>query len=167
MNSEVVTPKPAQESTAGEPSRRLALLALVGLTAVFLISLVLKPATGEYFTICGFKNFTGLPCPGCGLTHSFCAVAQGSLVEGFKYNLLGPPLYVFLMLVWVRSAGVLFNREKIVLTFDRIVDRLNLVRVIVYSFAVYGGARIVYLLAFKPLDLHNSPLSQLIARLIH
>ena len=39
MNSEVVTLKPAQESKAGEPSRRLALLALAGLTvAVFALA---------------------------------------------------------------------------------------------------------------------------------
>jgi hypothetical protein len=167
MASDVSTLNATKESMGEEPSRRLALFALVGLTAVFVISVLLKPATGEYFTICGFKNFTGLPCPGCGLTHSFCAVAHGSFVEAFKFNLLGPPLYVVLAFVWIRSAGVLINCETFVRTFDRIVDRLNLIRVIVYSFAIYGSVRIVYLLAFQPVDLHDSPLSKLIARLIH
>jgi hypothetical protein len=32
---------------------------------------------------------------------------------------------------------------------------------------VYGIARIVYLVAYHPATFHDSPLSQLIARLIH
>jgi len=161
-----------QPQTAGEvdtvqPSRKLATLALVGLTLVFIVSVLLKPATGEYFTICGFKNFTGLPCPGCGLTHSFCSLAKGNIGEAFEFNLLGPPLYLVLLFVWVRSACALFDRERMVLAFDRIAERFKLVRAFAYGFAIYGSARIVYLLAFQPLVVHDSPLSRLLAHLIH
>lgn len=149
------------------PSKKLALIALVGLAAVFLVSVLLRPSTGEYFTICGFKNLTGLPCPGCGLTHSFCALARGGVGEAFEFNLLGPPLYVVLILVWVRSACVLLNRESAVQAFHRITERFNFVRAFAYAFAVYGTARIVYLLVFQPSAFHGSALSQLIARLIH
>src|SRR6266436_5441192 len=89
-----------------QPSKRLVVLTLVGLSAVFLVSALLKPSSGDYFTVCGFKNLTGLPCPGCGLTHSFCALARGSIGEAFEFNLLGPLLYVVLALVWIRSACV-------------------------------------------------------------
>lgn len=147
------------------PSKKLALIALLGLTAVFAVSVLLKPATGEYFTLCGFKNLTGLPCPGCGLTHSFCALARGSIGEAFEFNLLGPLLYVVLILVWIRSACVLLNREKEVRGFRRITERVNVVRVFAYAFAVYGTARIVYLVIFHPSPFRESVLSQLIARL--
>jgi uncharacterized membrane protein len=158
-----------EESQAASlvPSKKLALFGLVGLSAVLIVSVLLKPSTGEYFTVCGFKNFTGLPCPGCGLTHSFCALAKGSIGEAFEFNLLGPLLYAVLVLVWVRSACVLFNRENAVRVFDRIAERFNVVRAFAYAFVVYGTARIVYLLVFQSAAYQESPLSRLIARLIH
>ena len=149
------------------PSKKLALFALVGLTAVLIVSVLLQPSTGEYFTVCGFKNVTGLPCPGCGLTHSFCALARGNVGEAFAFNLLGPFLYAVLVLVWVRSACVLFNREKAARVFDRIAQRFNVVRAFAYAFLVFGVARIVYLLAFQWSAYQESPLSRLIARFIH
>lgn len=148
MESHLSTMKPqlVAELNTTASSKRLALFALAGLTAVFVVSLLLKPSTGEYFTICGFKNFTGLPCPGCGLTHSFCALAKGDVGEAFEFNLLGPPLYAMLVLLWLRSAGVLFNKERAVRLFDRIAERFKLVRAFAYAFAVFGIARIIYLL---------------------
>lgn len=168
MQSTVPTMKPQQagELDTAASSKRLALLALAGLTVVFVVSVLIRPSTGEYFTICGFKNFTGLPCPGCGLTHSFCALAKGDAAEAFQFNLLGPPLFAVLVLVWLRSACVLFNKDKAVRMFDGIAERFKLVRAFAYAFAIYGSVRIVYMLAFQPW-LHDSPLSRLLARLIH
>ncbi|MEK6322933.1 MAG: DUF2752 domain-containing protein [Acidobacteriota bacterium] len=155
------------EPPAAGPSKWLAVFALVGLFAVFLASVLFKASTGDYFTVCGFKNFTGLPCPGCGLTHSFCAIGKGDIIDGFAFNLLGPPLFLVLVLVWIRSACVLLNRSKVVQLLDQMARRFNLVRAFAIAFGVYGIVRITYLIAFRPLTFHDSPLSQLIARLIH
>lgn len=155
------------EPTVAGPSRKLAVFALVGLFAVFLASVLFTPPAGEYFTICGFKNFTGLPCPGCGLTHSFCALGKGEVTDAFAFNLLGPLLFVVLVLLWIRSACVLLNRSDVVQLLDRIAGRFNVVRAFAIGFAVYGVARIVYLVAYHPVTFHESPLSQLIVRLIH
>lgn len=169
MDSSVTTIEPQRsgEDETPAPSKKLALLALAVLTAVFLVSILLRPATGEYFTVCGFKNFTGLPCPGCGLTHSFCSLAKGNFGEAFEFNLLGPPLYAVLILVWIRAGAVLIDRKRIAGMFDRLAERFKLVRAFAYGFAIYGSARIVYLLAFQPSILHDSPLSRLFARMIH
>ena len=150
-----------------QPSKRLAVLTLVGLSAVFLTSVLLRPSSGDYFTVCGFKNFTGLPCPGCGLTHSFCALGNGDILGAFAFNLLGPPLFLVFVLVWIRSASVLLNGSNLVQLFDRTASRFNLVRALAIAFGVFGVVRIIYLVAYGPLDFHDSPLSQLIARLIH
>jgi hypothetical protein len=160
---------PVEESQAAAPvpSRKLALFALIGLTVVFIVSALLRPSTGEYFTLCGFKNLTGLPCPGCGLTHSFCALAKGRILESVEFNLLGPLLYAVLVVVWLRSACVLLNKEKAVRVFDRFAKRFNFVRAFAYSFAIFGVARIVYLLAFQSSAYQESPLLRLIARFIH
>jgi hypothetical protein len=154
------------EAASARPSKKLALFAIAGLSVVFLLSVVLKPPAGDYFTVCGFKNFTGLPCPGCGLTHSFCALAKGDVSDAFSFNLLGPALFLVLVFAWIREMGVLWNRNNVVQLLDRAAGRLNLVRIFAIGFGVYGVARIVYLLAFHPFNFHDSPLSQLIARLI-
>ena len=149
------------------PSRRLAFFGLTGLFAVFLASALFRPPAGEYFTVCGFKNFTGLPCPGCGLTHSFCALAKGEMVGAFGFNALGPPLFLVLVLLWIRSACVLFNKGGVVQLLDMIASRLSVARTFAIAFAVYGVVRIVYLIVYDPVAFQNSPLSHLIARLIH
>ena len=150
-----------------QPSKRLAIFALVGLFTVFLASVLFRPPAGEYLTICGFKNFTGLPCPGCGLTHSFCALGKGELTDAFGFNLLGPPLFLVLVLIWIRSAFVLSNRIGAAQLLDRIARRFNVAWTFAIGFSVYGIARIVYLVVYHPISFHDSPLSQLITRLIH
>ena len=156
-----------EQPAAQRPSRKLALFGLAGLLTVFLASFLFRLPEGEYFTICGFKNFTGLPCPGCGLTHSFCALGKGEVADAFGFNLLGPPLFAVLVLLWIRSACVLLNRIDIVRRLDRIAGRFNIVRAFAIGFAVYGIARIVYLAVYDTASFHDSPLSHLIARFIH
>ena len=156
-----------ESSAVEQPSKKLAVFGLVGLFAVFLASVLFRPPIGEYFTVCGFKNFTGLPCPGCGLTHSFCALGKGEVIDAFGFNLLGPPLFLVLVLIWIRSACVLSNRIGAVQLLDRIARRFNVVWRFAIGFAVYGIARIAYLVVYHPVSFHDSPLSQLIARLIH
>jgi hypothetical protein len=150
-----------------QPSKKLAVFGLVGLFAVFLASVLFRPPAGEYFTVCGFKNLTGLPCPGCGLTHSFCALGKGEVIDAFGFNLLGPPLFLVLVLIWIRSGFVLSNRIGAAQLLDRIARRFNIAWTLTIGFAVYGIARIVYLVAYHPVSFHDSPLSQLITRLIH
>ncbi|MGC4046043.1 MAG: DUF2752 domain-containing protein [Armatimonas sp.] len=52
--------------------------------------------------ICAFKNLTGLPCPGCGLTRSFVCLGHGHIAEAFHYHILGPALFLGIL-----SAAVL------------------------------------------------------------
>jgi len=155
------------ETAAEQPSRKLAVFGLIGLFAVFVASMLLTPPDGDYFTVCGFKNFTGLPCPGCGLTHSFCAIGKGQVTGAFGFNLLGPPLFFVLILLWIRSACVLLKKSEAVQRLDRIAARFNVVRAFAYGLALYGVARIVYLLAYDPVTFFESPLSKLIGRLVH
>ena len=150
--------------SAEPPSRKLAVFGFAGLLVVFLASLVLRLPPGDYFTICGFKSLTNLPCPGCGLTHSFCALGKGDVADAFAFNLLGPPLFLVLFLLWVRSGCVLFNGTAAVQQLDRMARRLNIVRAFVIGFVVYGIARIAYLIAYHPMTFRDSPLSQLIGR---
>lgn len=149
---------------AEPPSRKLALFGFAGLLVVFLVSFLFRLPAGDYFTICGFKSLTNLPCPGCGLTHSFCALGKGDIADAFAFNLLGPPLFFVLFLLWVRSGCVLLNGTAAVQRLDRMAGRLNIVRAFAIGFVVYGIARIAYLIAYHPIAFRDSPLSQLIVR---
>lgn len=151
-------------------SRKLAALSLAGLSLVFLASVVFKPGaagpSGDYFTVCGFKNMTGLPCPGCGLTHSFCALGKGDLPSAFAFNALGPLLFLGLALIWARAALVLASKTEAVDAIDRWTWQFKLVRNFVIAFGVFGLARILYIvLILRPENLGQTPLMRLVARL--
>ena len=143
-----------QRLAARRYSKRLAIITFIGLGAIFAASLFYTASEagpdGNYFTICLFKNITGLPCPGCGLTHSFCALGKGDFGAAFGYNLLGPPLFLFLLVLWIRSICVLRGWERPVVAYDRVVARANPGMMIVIAFALFGLGRILVLLMSRP-----------------
>ena len=47
--------------------------------------------------LCGFRQLTGYPCPGCGMTRSFVFLAHGHVLEAFKLNPMGPFLFLFFL----------------------------------------------------------------------
>ena len=71
------------------------------LSAIFLISFVYVPDPEPAVSLCVIKHFLGIPCPGCGLTHSFCALSHGHFLESFQWHALGPPIYFILLAVWL------------------------------------------------------------------
>lgn len=157
-----------EEARSG-PSRGLAVMALVSISIIVAVSIVWRPASaspsGDYFTLCGFKNLTGLPCPGCGLTHSFCALGKGNVGDAFAFNLLGPIVFVLLLLVWARAVGVLRGRIGFVQWIDRSLERFRLVKTVTLAFLVFGVARIVYILVFHSETLQSSPVARFISGL--
>jgi len=81
-------------------------LMLTGITATILaISFAVRASQLPKTPYCGFKAITGKPCPGCGLTRSFCAISHGRLGKAWDYNPFGFPLYVltafFMVFPWV------------------------------------------------------------------
>lgn len=66
--------------------------------AVLLVASALLPlpqsnAIAGMPSICAFHNFTGLPCPGCGLTRSWVSMAHGQFANAFVWHPLGPFLF--------------------------------------------------------------------------
>jgi len=73
-----------------------------GMAVSLLAAPALSPRTVESGPVlCPFRRLTGLPCPGCGMTRSFVAVAHGDIGSAFAYNRLGP----LLMAIFVIAVG--------------------------------------------------------------
>lgn len=53
---------------------------------------------------CLFRLVTGAPCPSCGLTHGFIALAHGDLPQAVHDNLMTPALFLALALAGVLAA---------------------------------------------------------------
>ena len=61
--------------------------------------------TGK-FQLCIFRIFTGLPCPGCGLTRAFILLLQGKILSSLHYHLLLLPVLFTLL-----TAGAAFTAK--------------------------------------------------------
>lgn len=78
---------------AGPPRRRRALDAALCF-GVLAASFLYAPYAHDGPVLCPLRLVTGIPCPACGLTRSFCALASGRPVEAFAHHLLGPPAFL-------------------------------------------------------------------------
>jgi hypothetical protein len=129
------------------PRGELAALGLI--TAMFAASVVWHPSDDGGYVFCPFRRATGVPCPGCGLTRSFCAVAKGHVERGFDLHWLGPALFLVAFVYWVRGVAVAAGYGEAVARFDDTVGRWRLVRagaaVLLVAWAIrlatlaYGG----------------------------
>jgi len=87
---------------------RPATLALIGLAVGSLVPLAWLtsgPST------CPFKIFTGLPCPGCGLTRSAVALLHGDLAGSVFYHPLGAPIVVTTVVIGLVDAWMWWRRR--------------------------------------------------------
>ncbi len=81
------------------------LVVLIVCAGILLSAALLSPSTGNLKigpltlpSLCMLRNTTGIPCPGCGLTHAVVAAVHGDWKESFVYHRLGPLVVGFLML---------------------------------------------------------------------
>lgn len=94
------------------------------------------------FNTCLFKLVTDLPCPSCGLTHSFISLGHRHLKEAFFYNIMGPFLYLFTLLVLFIAFYDLFSRKNILF---QLWDKFrNYILIIVIALALFSWAWNIY-----------------------
>ncbi len=68
-------------------------LATLGAAGVLVMSLLYVPGKMPPISQCLLSEVTGVPCPLCGMTRSFCAAAKGRLAEALAWHPLGPVLF--------------------------------------------------------------------------
>ena len=90
--------QPAPTHPGRRPDERWALAAAV---AVYTISAALPMALLDAGPIlCPLRRLTGLPCPGCGLTHAFVSLGHGDIAAALRFNALSLMLFP-LGLLWI------------------------------------------------------------------
>jgi len=82
--------------TCESPPRRTAGLITAAVVACVLIACSVTEVQARLaFSPCIFRNVTGLPCPGCGMTRGFTAMGHGRPAEAWRFNPLAPFAYMF------------------------------------------------------------------------
>ncbi len=70
-----------------------AVLVSLACLGVLVASRLLPPDGLPGVDLCAFHALTGLPCPGCGLTRAFCALARGHFYEAWQLHPFAFPLF--------------------------------------------------------------------------
>ena len=93
-------------------------------------------------TLCLFRRYTGIPCPGCGITRSLVCCAHGNFADAIHFHLLGPLVF----------AGLIFVSLQHLPTLRRISLPQSLVTISGYiGLVLIFGVWIVRLAGWVPL----------------
>lgn len=79
-------------------------------TLILAAAVLVSPDRLPEMDICWMRALLGIPCPGCGLTHAFCAIGHGRFTEAWAFN---PFSFLFFILAmgwalspfWVHRQG--------------------------------------------------------------
>jgi uncharacterized membrane protein len=61
---------------------------------------------------CPFKWITGIPCPGCGMTHAFLAAAQFDFANAFLYHPLFPLVLLCFLIVAIQAVRYIASSHR-------------------------------------------------------
>lgn len=119
---------------------------LIGLGLLILSILYLKVGEG-FWLFCPIYKFTGLYCPGCGITRMLSSILNGNFYQAFRYNPLVFLLIPFMIFHFTDSIIAFYKKRKTVLEkYEPYVWY-----VLIGIFMVYGVLRNVPLFSFlKP-----------------
>lgn len=133
----------ASASFVSRQARARAWLILAGLSAMFAVSLLWRPPDEPLFIICPFRVFTGLPCPGCGMTRAFCAIGHGEVWRAINFNALSPALFLAAIAMWTSAAATLLNFNRVRESLSRLRPNALDTKILFALVFVWWAARLV------------------------
>jgi len=116
---------------------------LAGLSAVFIISIVWRPPDDPSFTLCPFRFFTGLPCPGCGMTRAFCALGHGEVWRAVRFNALSPVLFLGAAGAWTSAWATVLRCDRVNAFLLRLCPNAVVAKVMLALVGVWWAVRLV------------------------
>lgn len=136
--------RPYQSPSSASVERHLAWVTLAGLSVMFIISMIWRPADEPTFILCPFRALTGLPCPGCGMTRAFCALGHGELLRAIHFNALSPLLYLSFIVTWIGAAATLLRLHRVQAAVMRLRPNMATGIAILALVLVWWVVRLVY-----------------------
>lgn len=77
---------------------------------------------------CFFKYLTNIPCPGCGLTRSFISILNLELISAIKYNILGIPLFITIILLNIYLIkDIIYNKKSTITLINKILTNYKII----------------------------------------
>ncbi|MBF2056208.1 MAG: DUF2752 domain-containing protein [Cyanobacterium sp. T60_A2020_053] len=115
---------------------------------------------------CLILSFTGIPCPSCGLTRSFIALAQGKIILSLQKHLFGLPLFLFFLLTTIHLFLEIISKKKVNSQVYTWLSNKKIQCLILISLVVYYGGKLLILYHDGTLvtDFEMSPLGNLISQ---
>ena len=95
-------------------------------------------------TICGLRVLTGLDCPSCGLTRAFQAMGRLDVAGAFRYNPLGPALFLGTLAFWGYATGMVCTGGRLRLPAWWRRHRIHFAWVALAIFLLVGLGRMGY-----------------------
>ena len=95
--------------------------------------------------VCPLHGISGLPCPGCGLTRAFCALAKGDVAGALAFNAFSIPLALLFIVAPLIAAGEIIARRRF--AFYDFMYSWKLGCVMCGAVAAYHMCRIVFWIA--------------------
>jgi hypothetical protein len=140
------------------------------------LALLTTPLWGAYFysytnyespLFCPIKALTGIPCPSCGMTRSFLAIARGNLPASIEYHLFGIILFISLLITVIHLSLELGIKRNITTFYSRLIHQETNLIILLIIFLVYYLVRLYYWGISGELitDFYNSPLAHFFNKL--
>jgi len=106
--------------------------------ATLAISFVWTPSALPKLEMCLVRRFTGVPCPGCGLSRAFCAISHGEFDAAWSFNPFGFAFYALALalVAWPFVARSTPRLERAVTTSPHLVRAGVLVFALMLVFGV-------------------------------
>ncbi|MGF1601975.1 MAG: DUF2752 domain-containing protein [Thermosynechococcaceae cyanobacterium] len=117
---------------------------LLGLFSVPLLGAI--PYGNGYrlpFLTCPIRHLTGIPCPTCGMTRSFAAIAQGNWEQAISFHLFGPVLFALFATIVVHAAIELKTNHRWTTFYTQSICRRDVQTISIVAYLGYYFFRLL------------------------
>lgn len=77
---------------------------------------------------CFFRYLTNIPCPGCGLTRSFLAILNFDIVNAIRYNVLGIPLFILIIILNIYLVkDIIYNKKDTLVFINKVFSKYKII----------------------------------------